>query len=605
MSAENPFDESELDDAVAEILVDPLDQAAMERVCNRALNIPKDKALVERNPMTSASRIQPPRWLRIGGLASSFAASVLFVIWLSSLVTSNALAEIVEHVMQIRSVKFAYRLQYFDETRQSGTTMIRDGMMRIENQFSGHTLVSLVDLKRREGLMLDDERKLVQEFSGQQLTGLNSINPIRELIAAKDKSFKSLGSDSIDGKTVDVFKIRGLSIMGIGGEAEMTLWVDTTTQLPVKIDMLDADPKSKTQITFDQFHWNPVADADSFAMKIPNGYQDAEIFTVPELESEASPESQDLKQGVLFAGRVPSQVEVDYKRGTVTALLREQESSSVRRVNELRQWDCGSGELLWSAEVGGAGDFAVCPAKNLLAVVLGKEIQLRKLSTGEIVRSWASNHLLGCVAFDDGGSRLAHGYIEWARPANSAPPTGGVEIWNVDTGRLEHDIEHLDRVDSVEFAPSSHSLLVSSTNFKCRLYNSETAELEYSLLGRNATFSPDGKHLAMVSAKTSPNKSIGRVDLVSVDAMQVVRSFVTGKGDDDSYLLSLAFSADGSSLVAGDWNGTLSQWEVASGESTSVFEPLPAGVHCVRFAPSNQLISGCEDAILRVHVLTQ
>ena len=336
-------------------------------------------------------------------------------------------------------------------------------------------------------------------------------------------------------------------------------------------------------------------------MTIPSGYQAGEIVTVPEPKSEASPESQDLQRGILFAGRVPKRIEVDRERGTVTALLGDQEDADVRRSNELRQWDLASGELRWSVKVGGASDLAVCAEKNLLATVIGKEIQLRNLSTGKVVRAWASNHLLGCVAFDASGTRLAHGYIEWARPARSAPPTGGVEIWNVETARLEHEIERLERVDAVEFAPDGETLLVSSSNFKCRLYNSKTAALEHSLIGRNATFSPSGKYIAMVSAKTPSDKLTGRVDMVSVDTKQVVRSFVTEKGPANSYLLSLAFSPDGQSLAAGDWNGSISLWDAVSGKTKSTIRALPAGVHRVRFAAADQLVSGCEDATLRVH----
>lgn len=606
MNSEKQFDESELNAAISEVLQEPIDQAAEERVIARASKIPNERGSAEGRPFYSANVAQPtargPRWLA-GGVAGAVAASLAFVIWLTSLPTSTALADVVEHVMQIKNLQFEFVVQRFDDVAQTGTVMIRDQTMRIENQIAGHSLVSLVDVKRKEVLVLDDERKLAQELDGVELSQLGSVNPIQELVAAKDKSFKSLGNDLIDGERVEVLKVRGLSIMGIGDQAEMTLWVDATTKLPVKIEMLDADPKSKTQIVFEEFQWNAVMAAEQFAIAIPQGYQAGEVVTVPDFESEPPAESQDLNEGQLFAGRVPSRIVVDQERAVVTALLREPEDASVPRSNELRQWDLASGEQRWSANVGGAGEVAVCSAKGLLAVVIGKEIQLRELSTGRIVRTWASNHLSGCVAFNASGTRLADGYTEWARPARSAPPTGGVEVWNVETARLEHDIDGLGRVDAVEFAPLGEGLLVSSANFKCRLYNGETAELEYSFLGRRGTFSPDGKRVAVVSAQTPVDKEKGRVDLFSIDTRQLVRSFVTAKGATNSYLLSLAFSEDGKSLAAGDWNGTISFWDTASGESKSVVRPLPAGVHCVRFAPSHRLLSGCEDMTLRVHDL--
>ena len=259
MNTENRFDDSELDAVIAEIVNEPLDQSAIDRVCERASSIPSEQA-ESQSPYSVQPTTRRPRWQRIIGIAGTVAASLLFVFWLSSLRTSTALAQVVEHVMQIESLQFGFEVEFFDDVTQTGTTMIHKDVMRMENQLGGHTIVSVVDLKRQEGLVFDDARKLAQKLKGQQLSGLNNVNPIEELIAAKNKSVKSLGQDSIDGTTVDVFKVRGLSVMGISGAAEMTLWVDTTTQLPVKIEMLNSDPKSKMRISFEPISLESVGE---------------------------------------------------------------------------------------------------------------------------------------------------------------------------------------------------------------------------------------------------------------------------------------------------------------------------------------------------------
>ena len=170
-------------------------------------------------------------------------------------------------------------------------------------------------------------------------------------------------------------------------------------------------------------------------------------------------------------------IDVDQERGILTALIRDQENAKEHWPNELRQWNLATGELRWQASVGGAGDLAVCHAKDLLVVVQGQEIQLRKLSTGETIKTWASENHLGEVAVSEDGTRLAHGYTQWSSPAGSAPTAGGIEIWNIATGKLEQHIQGLDRVDSVEFSPLGELLLVCSSSGTSRLYNSSTGGL--------------------------------------------------------------------------------------------------------------------------------
>lgn len=605
------FDPHELERAVATILSQPFDQAAADRVQQRALQIPLTENSLVGDTMNEdkvqLARIQQPRsnrWTRLGSIVASLAATILLVAWLTSGSASNALALVVEQVMQIRTLQFAFKMNFSDRNTQSGTMMIRDDVVRFEQSFGDQSLVSLINSRTREALIIDSTRKLVQKPDLSHLRGIENVNPIAELIAAKDKSVKSLGSDRIDDKPVSIYSVRGLRVLGIVGDTEMTLWVDNATQLPVKIEMFDSDPKSKIRITFDHFNWNADLPAERFAMTVPDSYQTGTILVEPSSQYDKQPSTtQDLSKGILLAGRVPSRIDVDQERAILTALIRDQENAKEHWPNELRQWNLATGELRWQASVGGAGDLAVCHAMDLLVVVQGQEIQLRKLSTGETIKTWASDNLLGEIALSADGTRLAHGYTQWSRPAGSAPTVGGIEIWNIETGKLEQHIQGLDRVDSVEFSPSGESLLVCSSSGTSRLYNSSTAKLEYSFTSYYATFSPDGKSLAMVAPKPSDNKTQGSVELMDLETKVVLKSLTTVVGSKNSYLLSLSFSNDGKQLVAGDWNGTVSVWDMVDGQLLPSPKPLPAGVHRVRFTKPHGLAIGCEDATLRLQAM--
>ena len=148
-------------------------------------------------------------------------------------------------------------------------------------------------------------------------------------------------------------------------------------------------------------------------------------------------------------------------------------------------------------------------------------------------------------------------------------------------------------------------LFVSSSD-TTKLYNAKNAELEYSFAsGSRATFSPDGKWLALVSADLASEKTQGRVDLMDLNSKKLIRAFVSPLGSKRSWTLSLAFSPDGSLLAAGDWNGVVSIWNTKTGDLVPGVKPLTHGLHSVLFLESNEIATGCEDGTLRLHKLAK
>ena len=601
-------DESRLDAAVLAVMGETLDSSAMERVTQQALRLdPRNAKPIATTPVAAADRLTS-RWLSLGSVAASVAATLTIVTWFFTNSASTAFAQVVEHVMQIRNVQFVTRLQFHTDPATVAKVMIQDDVFRFERGPEQHQLISICNLATKETLHLDSSQKLAQHSRQSTQDSILMANPIAELAAAKSKSIRSLGMDQIAGREVEVYLVKGLHVLGAGSEAEMTLWADTVTHLPVKIELQDTDPKHKMTLTFDEFRWNVSLSDDLFVMTVPDGYVNGIIVREPS-DSEIKPQTpeytQDFADGVLFSGRVPSRLAIDHERGTVTALLRDPENRQGAMncpPHELRQWDVSTGEQRWVQSVGGAGDFAICSSKDLLATVHGQEIQLRQLSTGAIIRTWESENVLGMVAISHDGTRLAHGYTHWSRPSSSNPPRGGIELWNTETGRLEHHVRDIERVDYLEFSPTSDVLVVCSAEWKTRLYDTATGALEYSMnSGSRAAFSPDGSLLATVSSQRPSNKTQGRVDLVDLASMKTVRSLISSNGKANSWLLSLTFSPDGDRLAAADWNGSVTVWDVKSGDRAMYINALPSGVHCVRFVSPNQLVTGCEDGTLRLH----
>ena len=110
----------------------------------------------------------------------------------------------------------------------------------------------------------------------------------------------------------------------------------------------------------------------------------------------------------------------------------------------------------------------------------------------------------------------------------------------------------------------------------------------------------------LVNRRLLPRTSFtGRVDLYRLRDGSLVKSFVSEKGTSGSWLLCITFSPDGHLLAATDWNGTVTLWDVATGERKQTNMNQRAGVLTAAFAPNAAtLATGSEDKTLRVWKLS-
>jgi WD40 repeat protein len=162
-----------------------------------------------------------------------------------------------------------------------------------------------------------------------------------------------------------------------------------------------------------------------------------------------------------------------------------------------------------------------------------------------------------------------------------------------------------DRVEALQFGPDGDRIIVG-TSGAIQWVNASTGSMEHSWAGTGtATFSPDGKRLAIHAIASGADRTTGAVDLINLETKETERSLVCNPGKGRSWLLSIAFSEDGQRVAAGDWNGSVTVWNVADGKPIGGSITAAGGVHCVRFLESNRIITGSEDGLLQIHTLEE
>lgn len=592
-----------LEAAIRATLSDNVPADAVERVKLRAKQLAGQGSPT---PTAIPPRRRGTRSIYYTGAAVAVALTIVLGLtsWLDQS-RGNAFAQMVANVKAASTVQCT-TFQRFGKQEQFKGRILLEGQ-RLRNEPIANQIAWIADVESRKGIFLNVHLKTARPVEVTPEMARNFANPVDELRNLKLADGERMGEEDVQGIRTQVYRVKHLRVLGMAGVSEMLVWMDVKTQLPVKIVARESDPKHPFELRFEDFIWNQPIDAALFSLDLPAGYRLEKEEPQPPTSVKPPPAiavptaHPDFAQGVVSNDRVPGSLMLNSDGTTLTAMMRDPESVAAKQFwpHELRQWDLTTGKWKWKTEVAGASSFATTADARFLATVIGFEMQLRDASTGQIVRTWANEKDVSPLAFSPDGKVLAAGIAEWR---NGQELPGGIQFWDVEHGSLVRTIADDKPISFLKYSVDGKLLVTSSNSGPVKLWNAQNGELVRVFPGLlRADFSPDGKLLACPSSDRPTDKAVGMVNLYDLNKGELVRSLTSEKGATASYLLWVAFSPDGHKLVGTDWNGTVTMWNVATGERIPTNVTHKAGVLVAQFSPDGTtLITGSEDKTLRL-----
>jgi sugar lactone lactonase YvrE len=195
--------------------------------------------------------------------------------------------------------------------------------------------------------------------------------------------------------------------------------------------------------------------------------------------------------------------------------------------------------------------------------------------------SWCSREFVHSIAFSPDGSTLASGSDDTT-----------IKLWDINSGELKTTLTgHTSSVHSIAFSPDGSTLASGSDDTTIKLWDINSGEIKNTLTGySDSVSSPDGSTLASSSEdKTIKFWDINSGELKSGEPKSgELKNTPTGCV---SWVHSIAFSPDGSTLASCSSDETIKLWDINSGELKNTLTGHSGSVSSIAFSPDGSTLA--------------
>lgn len=221
------------------------------------------------------------RWIMSRGirpLAAAAAIVIFLVVWFQGTdPTFEAWAEVMDTVRQATTSQF--RLRDMDRDGIEARRAYSPGGTSHRTYDDGRLVEAMfVDFEKGQGVFLAYPMKLAARMtmSEEMIQDFREYDPAETFNFLQEYEFEELGNQRIDGREAAGIRITDGRFLAERMEhAELELWVDPETRLPLRFDVTgEVAGRTRTRhVRFYDFRWNEPLPEDEFYPEIPRDYR--------------------------------------------------------------------------------------------------------------------------------------------------------------------------------------------------------------------------------------------------------------------------------------------------------------------------------------------
>lgn len=139
-------------------------------------------------------------------------------------------------------------------------------------------LVVILDSKEKKGLLLFTQSKIAQRLdldkNAQAAKIATEVGGAMNVVGRlKGEKVAALPSETLDGRKLKVYELKGVKTKELPGGTDIKVWVDPKALLPVRAQLRSKQGDKMVTITIDILGWNEELDEKIFELNVPAGYK--------------------------------------------------------------------------------------------------------------------------------------------------------------------------------------------------------------------------------------------------------------------------------------------------------------------------------------------